>query len=53
MCFAIKALYDCGRASLDSELFGVARTCFRSLGTFLGDDVLLDVIRSIEKEPDR
>ena len=48
-----KALYDCGRASLDSELFGVARTCFRSLGTFLGDDVLLDVIRSIEKEPDR
>ena len=46
-------VYDCARASLDAEIFPVARNFIGLLGAFTGDDVIMNVIRSIEGEPDR
>lgn len=45
--------YDCARASLDAEIFPVARTFARILAAFSGDDVIAGVLRSLEDEPDR
>lgn len=49
----LKTLLDCARASLDAELFPVARTFAHILGRFSGDDVITGLVRSIEDEPDR
>lgn len=48
-----QALVECTRASLDSEVFPVARNFATILGALTGDDVVFDIIRSIELEPDR
>jgi hypothetical protein len=45
--------YDCARASLDAEIFPVARNFARVMGSFMGDDIIAGVIRSLEDEPDR
>ena len=47
------AMEECAHASLDAEIFPVARSFAQSLGSFSSDDILADVIRSIEHEPDR
>ena len=46
-------LMEASRASVDGELFGVARDVVRALCSVLRDDVLLGVLRSLEDEPDR
>ncbi|MBQ6394736.1 MAG: hypothetical protein IJH87_00105, partial [Atopobiaceae bacterium] len=48
-----EALQRSAEASMDAELFEVARNFARALGSFDSDDVLYGVIRSIEQEPDR
>ena len=48
-----EAFYDCARASLDAEIFPVARTFARIMAMFSGDDVITGVLRSLEDEPDR
>ena len=45
--------YDCARASLDAEVFPVARTFARVMGAFLNDDIIMGVVGSLEDEPDR
>lgn len=45
--------YDCARASLDAEIFPVARTFAQIMSAFGSDDVITGVIRSLEDEPDR
>ena len=45
--------YDCARASLDAEIFPVARNFAYIMGSIMGDDVNAGVIRSLEDEPDR
>lgn len=47
------ALVECTRAALDSEVFPVARNFAATLGALTGDDVVFDIVRSIEHEPDR
>lgn len=44
--------YDCARASLDAEIFPVARNFAHIMGSFMGDDIIAGVIRSLEDEPD-
>lgn len=46
-------LMGASAASVDAELFGVARDVVRSLCSVLRDDVLFGVYRSLEGEPDR
>ena len=48
-----EVFYDCARASLDAEIFPVARMFARVLAAFSGDDIISGVIRSLEDEPDR
>ncbi len=48
-----EVLYDCARASLDAEIFPVARTFARLMAMFSGDDVITGVLHSLEDEPDR
>ena len=48
-----EALVECTRAALDSEVFPVARNFATILGALTGDDVVFDIVRSIEHEPDR
>ena len=45
--------YDCARASLDAEIFPVARNFARVMRSFNGDDIIEGLIRSLEDEPDR
>lgn len=45
--------YDCARASLDAEIFPVARNFARVMQAFNGDDIIEGLIRSLEDEPDR
>ena len=47
------AFMKAARASLDAEIFPVARDFMRVLGTITKDDVLFGVFRSLEDEPDR
>ena len=48
-----EVFYDCARASLDAEIFPVARTFARIMARFASDDVITGVLRSLEDEPDR
>lgn len=41
------------RASMDAEVFPVAKSFLNLLGYFSGDDVIFGVMRSMEGEPDR
>ena len=47
------AFMKAARASLDAEIFPVARDFMRVLGAISKDDVLFGVYRSLEDEPDR
>ena len=44
---------DGTRASLDAELFSVAKNFMMNLGIMTKDDVYFDMLNSIEGEPDR
>jgi tetratricopeptide (TPR) repeat protein len=46
-------LMECAEASLDAEVFPVARNFATLLCSLTGDDVMVDIVRSIEAEPDR
>lgn len=48
-----QAFMKAARASLDAEIFPVARDFMRVLGAISKDDVLFGVFRSLEDEPDR
>lgn len=45
--------YEGMAASFDAEVFPVAKNFVEQLGQLSGDDVVMDVIRSVEGEPDR
>lgn len=45
--------FEAMRASLDAEIFPVARSFLITLGTMSRDDVFFGVLRSLEDEPDR
>lgn len=47
-----EAFLGAARASLDAEVFPVARNFINILGALSDDDVLMGLIRSIEEEPD-
>ncbi|MCH3967973.1 MAG: tetratricopeptide repeat protein [Atopobiaceae bacterium] len=47
------ALVTCAEAATDAEVFPVARNFATLLGALTGDDVMVDIMRSIETEPDR
>ena len=46
-----EAFLDCARASLDAEIFPVARNFAWILGAFSGDDIVVGLVRSIEDAP--
>lgn len=46
-----EALLDCARASLDAEIFPVARNFAWILAALSGDDVMVGIIRSMEDGP--
>ena len=48
-----KLFYECAQASLDAEIFPVARNFASVLGAFSSDDVLAGLIRSLEDAPDQ
>ena len=45
-------LYDCATASIDAEVFPVARDLMRVLESFTGDDIIHGIRNSLEREPD-
>lgn len=45
--------YECAQASLDAEIFPVARNFASILGSFAGDDIIAGLVRSLEDAPDR
>lgn len=45
--------YECAQASLDAEIFPVARNFAAILGVFSGDDIISGLVRSLEDYPDR
>ncbi|MBP3893507.1 MAG: tetratricopeptide repeat protein [Atopobiaceae bacterium] len=45
--------YDCARASLDAEVFPVARNFARVMAAFTNDDIITGIAGSLEDEPDR
>ena len=47
------AFIECAQASLDAEIFPVARAFATVLGAFAGDDVIWGLVRSLEDAPDR
>ena len=47
-----EAFYECAQASLDAEIFPVAKTFTSILGAFTGDDIIAGVIRSLDDLPD-
>lgn len=51
--FVSHVLADAARAATDAEVFPVARNLAQAYGALEGSDILLGVIRSIEREPDR
>ena len=48
-----EVLMDCARASLDAEVFPVAKSFLIALGAMHRNDVFYGVLRSLEDEPDR
>ena len=44
---------EAAQASCDAEVFPVARNFATLLGVLSGDDVMHDVVNSMELEPDR
>ena len=44
-------VYEGTKASIDAGLFGVARNFASFLGILASDDVVMGIIRSIEKDP--
>lgn len=46
------AFYECAQASLDAEIFPVARNFALVLGAFSGDDIISGLVRSLEDAPD-
>ena len=46
------AFIECAQASLDAEIFPVARAFAQVLGAFSGDDVIWGLVRSLEDAPD-
>ena len=49
----VHMLGEGARAATDAEVFMVARNYAQAYGALKGDDVIMNVIRSIEREPDR
>lgn len=49
----VSALAEAARASVDAEVFPVARDATRALAALVRDDVTFGVLRSLEEEPDR
>lgn len=47
-----EAFFECARASLDAEIFPVARNFAWILGAFSGDDIMVGLLRSIEDAPE-
>ncbi|WP_072499495.1 hypothetical protein [Olsenella phocaeensis] len=47
-----KAFQDCARASVDAEVFPVARSFVSILNRFDPSDVLTGILRSLEDAPD-
>ncbi len=47
-----EVFYECAQASLDAEIFPVARNFASILGAFSGDDIIAGLIRSLEDAPD-
>lgn len=47
-----EAFLECARASLDAEVFPVARNFAWILGAFTRDDILMGLLRSIEDAPE-
>lgn len=45
-------IYDCATASVDAEVFPLARDLTRILELFTGDDVVRGIRNSLEREPD-
>ena len=43
---------ECAQASLDAEIFPVARSFAQMLGIFSGDDIIWGLVRSLEDAPD-
>ena len=48
-----KVFFEGLRASLDQEIFPVARDFMSNLGTMSRDDVYFGILRSLEDAPDR
>ncbi len=47
-----EVFYECAQASLDAEVFPVARNFAAILGAFSGDDIITGLVRSLEDAPD-
>ena len=47
-----EVFYECAQASLDAEVFPVARSFAAILGAFSGDDIITGLVRSLEDAPD-
>ena len=47
-----EVLLDCARASLDAEVFPVAKSFARVMAGLWRDDIMTGLIRSIEDEPE-
>lgn len=48
-----KVFLSCMRASVDAEVFPVARSFVSTLAGLYPDDVVFDILRSLDTEPDR
>ena len=48
-----EVFYECAQASLDAEVFPVARNFISIWGAFAGDDIISGIARSLEDYPDR
>ena len=49
----VRMLGEGARAATDAEVFLVARNFAQAFAALKGDDVIMNVVRSIEREPDR
>jgi tetratricopeptide (TPR) repeat protein len=47
-----ETFYECARASVDAEVFPVARNFLSTLTAFTPDDVIVGLLRSLEDAPD-
>ncbi len=48
----VNALFEASVAAIDAEVFPVARELMQAIASLTHDDVMLDIYRSIENEPD-